>query len=727
VVVVVLDDTGFAQLGCFGSDIETPNIDALAAGGLRYNRFHVTALCSPTRACLLTGQNHHAVGMGFLADIPIGFPGYTGRIPPSAATLARVLRDAGWATFAVGKWHLAPRWDLTGAGPYTHWPLGLGFEKYYGFLAGDTNQWAPELVCGNELVDAPRAPEDGYHLTEDLADRAIGYVRDLRHAAPDKPFFLYFATGAMHAPHQAPRRWLDHYRGRFDGGWETWRSATIERQRNLGVVPPGAPIPERPEWIPAWDELGEAERRLYARQMECFAAFLSHTDEQIGRVIDALRAEGVLDDTLVFVLSDNGASGEGGPIGSLNEHRFAHDQLDDLADSLQHLDDFGGQRAYNHYAWGWAWAGNAPLRLWKRYSWLGGVRTPLIVHWPAGIAARGAVRECFAHVVDLMPTVLDVCGVGRPETVDGHAQRPIDGATLRASFDDPDLHGRSTQYFEMLGSRAIYHDGWKATTDHVSAAMSVEAERIAGSRDFDTDRWELFDLAHDFAEAVDRSSEQPHRVRDLVDRWWSEAGRNQVLPLDDTFLNRAFAMVPAPQPVRARAVFRSGGGPVHEDALPPMGAGFTLRASVDLEHDASGVVVALGDWNNGWALWLRAGVPVFSVSLLGDPHRIEAAAVAAGLHEIEVSMDRDGEIVLAVDGAPSGSVRLRGAWPFRWQIGGAGMRLGHDRGLPVDEDYRPPFALAGAIDQIAIESHALAAFLGEVPATAEIAARLHRE
>ncbi|MGH9051057.1 MAG: arylsulfatase, partial [Acidimicrobiia bacterium] len=382
VVVIVLDDLGFGQLGCFGSDIATPAIDALATNGLRYNRFHVTALCSPTRACLLTGRNHHAVGMGFLTDIPIGFPGYDGRIPPSAGTLPRILRDAGYNAFAVGKWHLTPRWDQSASGPFTRWPLGLGFERYYGFLAGDTNQWTPELVQDNQPVEPPRRPEEGYHLTEDLVDRAIRYVRDQHHATPEKPFFLYLATGAMHAPHQAPDEWIEPYRGRFDAGWEVWREHLFARQLELGVVPPGTELTERPPWVASWNGLASDERRLFARQMEVFAGFLSHTDHQIGRLLEFLRATELLDDTLVMLISDNGTSAEGGPVGSLNEHRFTHDMVDDVADSIAHIDDFGGFRGYNHYAWGWAWAGNTPLRLWKRYTWLGGVRTPLIAHWP---------------------------------------------------------------------------------------------------------------------------------------------------------------------------------------------------------------------------------------------------------------------------------------------------------------------------------------------------------
>ena len=710
VVVIVLDDLGFAQLGCFGSDIATPRIDALAAGGLRYNRFHVTSLCSPTRACLLTGRNHHAVGMGFLADIPIGFPGYNGVIPRSAAALPRILRDTGYSTFAVGKWHLAPRWELSASGPFDRWPLGLGFERYYGFLGGDTNQWAPELVSDNGFVEPPRSPQDGYHLTEDLADRAIRFVHDQQQATPGKPFFLYLATGAMHAPHHVAPEWIERYRGRFDAGWEAWRDAAFTRQRDIGVVPDGTTITARPSWVRAWDGLSTDERRLFARMMEVFAGFLSHTDAQIGRVVDFLAQTGTLDDTLLILCSDNGTSAEGGPLGSLNEHRFTHDRTDDIADTLAHIDDLGGFHAYNHYAWGWAWAGNAPFRLWKRYTWLGGVRTPLVVHWPRGLDARGEVRPQFCHAVDITPTVLDAVGIEQPEVVDGARQQPVDGVSLVPTFADADAPDpRRTQYFEMIGSRAIYHDGWKATTDHVGRQLTIERELLEGSLDFETDRWELFDLEHDFSEARDLSAEHPERVRRLEQLWWAEAGRNQVLPIDDTFIGRAVAMVPSPWGSRRRAVYRPGGGAVAEDTLPPLGAGFRMLADVEVGEGAEGIIVALGDWNNGFALYLLGGAPVAVFNLFGELFRVAAdVRIAAGEHVVGLEYVRrpagGGPVALLVDGRAVGDSHLGQDLPFRWQIGGTGLLVGRDRGFPVCDDYRPPFSFTGTIRQVAVEA-----------------------
>lgn len=728
--MIVLDDLGFGQLGCFGSDIATPAIDALATNGLRYNRFHVTALCSPTRACLLTGRNHHAVGMGFLTDIPIGFPGYDGRIPPSAGTLPRILRDAGYNTFAVGKWHLAPRWEQSASGPFTRWPLGLGFERYYGFLAGDTNQWTPALVQDNQSVEPPRRPEDGYHLTEDLVDCAIGYVRDQQHATPEKPFFLYLATGAMHAPHQAPDEWIEPYRGRFDAGWEAWREHLFARQLELGVVPPGTELTERPPWVASWEALPPDERRLFARQMEVFAGFLSHTDHQIGRLVEFLRETELLDDTLVMLISDNGTSAEGGPVGSLNEHRFTHDIVDDVADSIERIDDFGGFRGYNHYAWGWAWAGNTPLRLWKRYTWLGGVRTPLIAHWPARVAAPGEVRDQFCHAVDLMPTILDAAGVRVPDVIDGHAQQPVDGASLLPTFATADASApRSTQYFEMLGSRAVYHDGWKATTDHVGKQLTVEREALEGSGSFEDDRWCLFDLSSDFAEARDLADEQPERVRELMDVWWAEAGRNQVLPLDDSFIGRAVAMEPSPHPPSFRTVYRPGGGPIAEDAMPPLGGGFRVLADVEVpDRDAEGILCALGDWNNGWALYLRDGVLVVTFNLFGVVHRIAAPGpVPAGAHVVGAEYRRrqpaGGPVELLVDGEVVHEGALPADLPFRWQIGAAGMLLGRDRDFPVCDDYEAPFPFTGTLREVVFEIPALA----PRGALGEIAEAMHRE
>ncbi len=718
VVVVVLDDTGFAQLGCFGSDTATPNFDRLASGGLRYNRFHVTAMCSPTRAAFFTGRNHHAVGMGFLADIPLGYPGYTARRPPSAAPLPRILRDAGYSTMAVGKWHLTPRFERSAAGPFGHWPLGWGFERYYGFLQGDANHWAPNLVSDNHYVDPPGRPEDGYHLSEDLADTAIRFVLDQRHAATGKPFFLYFALGAMHSPHHVAPEWVEPYRGKFDQGWDAWREEAFARQQASGVVPAGTALTPRPPWVESWDSLGTDERRMHARQQEVFAGFLTHTDAQVGRVISALDQLGELENTLLLVFSDNGASAEGGRYGSVNEHRFTARIPESVEDNIAAIDDWGGPRTYNHYSWAWAWAGNTPFRLWKRYTWLGGVRTPLVVHWPREISSRGAIRTQFVHAVDLMPTVLDAVGIEAPVTVDGVTQQRIDGASMRSTFDRDDAPDpRDTQYFELLGSRSIFHAGWKATTDHISSGVLDEEELAIGSRDFDLDHWALFDLDHDFSESNDVSDDHPETTRKLVDLWMAEAGRNQVLPVDDSLVQRLGAFIPATWPAGTDRTFYPGGGPVSDESIPMLFGSFHITATVDaVGSHPSGILCALGDLHGGFALFVDHGHLVFTFSRAGDHLEVVGdRPVPAGPITLGVSFEpaerrssvpppRRNAFTLFHDRTPVGSIEFSGAIPVAIQHGGAGLRLGSDAGLPVSDRYAPPFAWNGTLHRVRIDT-----------------------
>lgn len=707
VVVVVLDDLGFAQLGTFGSDIATPAIDALAADGLRYNRFHVTALCSPTRAALLTGCNHHAVGMGFLVDIPIAYPGYDARIPKSAAPLPRILRDAGYSTLAVGKWHLTPRWERSASGPFDRWPLGFGFERFYGFLQGDANHWAPLLVRDNHYCEPPAGPEDGYHLSEDLVDTAIRMIQDQKQATPDKPYFLYLPFGAMHSPHHVAAEWADRYRGVFDNGWERWCSETFARQIAGGIVPAGTELPERPPWIPAWDGLGADERRAFARMQEVFAGFLTHTDVQIGRLVEFLQSTGRLDNTLILLLSDNGASAEGGQLGTANEHRFTSKMGDTTEANLAALDGWGGPATYPHYAWGWAWAGNTPLRLWKRYTWLGGTRAPLIAHWPTGIAGRGEIRSQITHAVDLMPTILEVCGVGRPQAVDGVEQQPIAGRSLVPTFDDAEAPSpRMTQYFEMLGSRSIIHGTWKATTDHVSRGVLDEERLLLGSRDFATDRWSLFDLATDFAEARDVADRHPELVAELEDLWFDEAERNRVLPLDDTMQERLAALIFPPYGIPTRRSYRRGGGPVHDETLPPLFGGFLLTADIEVPEDgATGVLCALGDLNGGFVLHVLEGRLVFACSRAGDLDRVVAPAPLPPGHQV-VGVRYDmaqRAFLLLQSGHIVASVELGGEFPIAFQHGGAGLCIGYDRGLPVEDSYRVPASFSGTLHEVVID------------------------
>src|SRR5215470_2385793 len=495
VVLVVLDDVGFAQLGCYGSDVATPSFDRLAASGLRYRSFHTTAMCSPTRACLLTGRNHHTCAMGGITDMAMGFPGFNGRIPRSCGFISEVLRRHGWATLAVGKWHLAPADEIHAAASRERWPLGQGFERFYGFLGGETNQYFPELVVDNSPIRF--APPAGYHLTEDLIDRAIGMVNDVRVADPSKPFFLYFALGACHAPHQAPREWIDRYAGRFDDGWDAWRARTHARQLAMGIIPPGTTLSPRPSWVQDWATLPANERRAYARMKEVYAGFLSHTDHHVGRLVDFLAATGELDRTLFVLLSDNGASAEGGPHGTFNENFIFNGLPHDVEHTLALLDELGGPATYGHYPWGWALAGNTPFRRWKRETHEGGIGDPLIVRWPA-VPDPGAVRHQYVHAIDVAATILDVAGATMPPVLRGEAQEPVAGRSFVASLTDPAApEHRETQYYEQFACRALYHRGWKAVAYH---PMVIYEDGDNPSAHPSTDTWELYHVAEDPSE-----------------------------------------------------------------------------------------------------------------------------------------------------------------------------------------------------------------------------------
>ncbi len=566
VVLVVLDDVGFAQLGCYGSDIETPRIDGLAAEGIRLTNFHTTALCSPTRACLLTGRNHHRSGMGRVADLAIGFPGYWGRPPRENGFLSEMLRTAGFATYAVGKWHLSPEEETNMAASRATWPLGRGFDRWYGFHGGETHQFVPALYHDNHSVMPPRTIEEGYHLSGDLADRAIEFLGDLRAVSAEIPFFLYFATGACHSPHHAPAKWIEHYRGRFAQGWDRWRDETFARQLALGVVPEGTVLTPRPAWVPAWETLDERQRALAERFMECFAAFLSYTDEQLGRVLDFIEDLGDADDTVVMLVSDNGASSEGGQEGTINEGRLSNFEGAGIGEMHSRIDEIGGPLAHNNYPWGWTMAGNTPFKRWKREVHEGGVADPCIVRPPANRRSGGGntLRRQYAHAVDIAPTVLEMVGIAPPDEIDGIEQSHLDGTSFAYLLDGggKDEPGRHlTQHFEMLGSRAIYHDGWKAVTYH--PVGPIYGDGLSVSAPWDDDVWELYHVAEDVSEAHDRAAELPDKVAELVALWWSEARRNDVLPLDNRVLE---AMAHKHDRRRAQETYRyfQGGAQVPE-------------------------------------------------------------------------------------------------------------------------------------------------------------------
>jgi arylsulfatase len=698
VVLVVLDDVGFAQLGCFGSDVDTPTFDALARDGLRYANFHTTALCSPTRASLLTGRNHHANGMGRIIELATGFPGYNTRIPRENGFVSEILREHGYATWAVGKWHLTPEDECNLAASRERWPLGRGFERFYGFFSGETHQFAPALVRDNHFVRQPRSIEDGYHLTEDLVDEATGLVADLRAVDTEKPFFLYFATGACHSPHQSPREWVERYRGRFDGGWDAWREHALARQVSLGVLPEGTELSPRPEWVPAWEDLSSDEQRLYARYMEAFAGFLSHTDAQVGRLVEFLRETGDLDDTLLVVLSDNGASSEGGPVGSLNDVRIWNGVAHTVEEALERIDEIGGPRCHNNYPWGWTVAGNTPFRRWKREVHEGGVADPLLVHWPNGIATRGETRRQYVHAIDFVPTVLDVVGVDAPDEIRGVTQRTIDGVSFAPTLRDADAPDRhETQYYEMFGCRAIYHRGWKAVT-YVPIQFGDPA--------LDEAPWELYRVTDDPSECHDVAAEHPDVVAELVERWWVEAARHQVLPLDNRPFSSFVLERPHDVPERASYLYRPGSSMVPEAAAVNVKNRthvFTAEIDVPADGPLEGVLLAQGSLLGGWSWYVLDGRLRYAHNLAArELHRVEAPDVLApGRHEVQFRFDKTGEArgvgSLLVDGVVVATGDVPRFTPTRFSLTGAGLTCGYSGELPVVDDYRPPFTFTGVI------------------------------
>ena len=709
VVIVVLDDVGFAQLGCFGSDIDTPTFDRLAAGGLRYSNFHTTALCSPTRACVLTGRNHHSCGMGRITDFPTGFPGYHARIPRSCGMLPAMLTPHGYAAWAVGKWHLTPEEEVHLGARRDRWPLGRGFERFYGFFPGETSQFAPALAHDNHFVEPPRSAQDGYHLTEDLADRAIEFITDLRHVDPDKPFLCYFATGACHSPHQAPPGAIERYRGHFDRGWDAWRAATLARQQEIGVVAAGVELSPRPDWVPAWEALSADERRVYARYMEAFAGFLTHADEQVGRIVDFIDRLGELDNTLIVALSDNGASSEGGPTGSLNDVRAWNVLPRTVEEAAERIDEIGGPRIHNNYPWGWTVAGNTPFRRWKRETHEGGVADPLIVHWPTGIdrAQRGTVRRQYVHAIDVTPTVLEAIGIEPPAELGGVEQRPLEGVSFAYSFDQPDEPERhTTQYYEMFGCRAIYHEGWKAVVYHPMQDDQPGLD-VAG--------WELYDLRTDPAECHDLAAEQPARCAELVERWWEEAARYDVLPLDNRPFSDFVLDRPSPVPERRRYVYWPGRAPVPEAlAAPTKNRPHTITAHLvvdDRGDELEGALAVQGSVLGGWSFHIRAGTIVYVHNLSGwREYRVEAPLppLAPGAHTVAFvfTPSEDGLHTgqLLLDGQVVGTGAIKRFTWNRYSLTGHGLTVGYATGIPpCDRDYLAPFAFGPALDRVEID------------------------
>jgi arylsulfatase A-like enzyme len=696
VVMIVLDDTGFGHFGCYGSELRTPHIDALAGQGLRYTGFHTTALCSPTRACLLTGRNHHTVGMRAVSNWNTGFPHMRGGITPRAATIAELLRDHGYATYAAGKWHLAPMEETSAAGPHHNWPLQKGFDRFYGFLQGETDQFSPELTHDNHHIDPPRSPADGYHVSEDIVDQSMGWIRDLRSVRPDRPFFLYLAFGAMHAPHQAPADYLARWRGAFDEGYDVVRERWFRRQIDLGIVPAGTTLAPRNPGVPPWADLTPNQQAFACRLQEAFAAMLEHTDDQIGRVLAFLDQHGLSDDTAVMVLSDNGASREGGPFGVMDEFSFFNGMWEDIDEIVANrLDDIGGPHSHSNYPWGWAQAGNSPLRWYKQNTYGGGVRDPLIVRWPAGDVAAGEVRTQFCHAIDLAATVLDIAGVESPSVHRGETQLPIIGRSIRPTFADASVApARSVQYFEQMGHRGIWADGWKATTYHEAG------------KPYEDDRWELFHLDDDFSECHDLAAEQPAKLREMVDLWWQQAGEMGVLPLDDRTIE-LFGGAARPGTPHARSTYEYLHPISHipSDPSPPVGGReWTLTADIVATDPVEGVIYARGSHNVGHSFFVKDGELHFDYNALGTHYRATApVSFAAGSHSVTSRFEREGKagrITIGLDGADLASVVIP---KIVRMLGSTGTDIGRDALSTVVDDYDGPFPFTATINAVTID------------------------
>jgi arylsulfatase A-like enzyme len=721
VLFIVLDDTGFGQLGCYGSPIATPNIDRLAGGGLRYTNMHTTALCSPTRSCILTGRNHHSNHMAGITEISTGFPGYDGYIPFENGFLSEILQGQGYNTYAVGKWHLTPADQISAAGPYERWPLGRGFERYYGFLGGDTHQYYPDLTYDNHRVEPEKTPQEGYHLTEDLVDKAVGFIADSKQVAPDKPFFMYFATGAMHAPHHVAKEWSDKYKGAFDGGWEAYREQVFARQKEMGIIPADAELSGHDPDVQHWDSLSDDERKLYARMMEVFAGFLEHTDHHIGRMLDFLEGIGELDNTLIMVISDNGASAEGGPSGSINENKFFNFVPDDLEQNLAAIDDIGGPKYFNHYPWGWTWAGDTPFRRWKRETYRGGISDPFIVHWPAGLEAKGENRHQYGHAVDMVPTVLDLLGIEPPDQIRGVAQSAIEGASLAGSLEDaaaPTRH--STQYFEMLGHRSIYHDGWKAVCPWPGTSFAeglpfgtpIPSETLT---QLDATGWELYHLDEDWTESHDVAAEHRDKLINMITLWYVEAGKYNVLPVDGRGQQRFADERPSIAEDRSRYIYYPDTQEVPINAAPRLlNRAHTVHVGVEIpEAGAEGVLVCQGGVDGGYTFYVADGKLHYGYNYVADQYFsvVSDSDVPAGRHILSFEFQPTGEpeplkglgspatVTLFVDGQSIGSGDLPVTIPLSLGLAG-GVSVGRDAGAPVIPDYGPPFAFSGSIAQV---------------------------
>jgi len=712
IVLILLDDVGFGQFSVFGGGVPSPNMEKLAAQGLRYNRFHTTALCSPTRAALLTGRDHHVAGTGVITETATGYDGYTGIIPRSAGTVAEILRQNGYATAWVGKNHNTPAWETSEIGPFDRWANGLGFDYFYGFNAGDTSQYEPVLYENHNRV--PRSTDPNYHLSTDIADRSIAWMQRVKAIDPDRPFFLYVAPAATHSPHQAPKDWIDKFKGQFDMGWDRYRETTFARQKQLGVVPGNAKLTPRPAGLPAWDTLNADQKRLYARMMEVFAGYGAHVDHEVGRVLDAVAKLPDADNTLIiYIVGDNGASAEGGIEGSINENAFFNGVSETWQDNIKVIDELGGPKHFNHFPSAWAWAMNTPFQWTKQIaSHFGGTRNPMIVVWPAKIADKGGLRSQFSHVIDIMPTLLDVAGVQPPDVLNGIPQKPIEGGSLTYTFNDANAAERhKMQIFEMGVARAMYQNGWMAS----SIAFAPWEPNRAGF-DVDKAKWELYNIEQDFTQADDLAAANPAKLRALEDLWWAEAARHDILPLDWRGAERLSVELtgkPSLAAGRKTFVYETPLAALPEPSAPDLkNKSFTITAEAEIPAGgAEGMIFTQGGFTGGWGFYMQQGklVGLHSYIALERYRVVSTEPVPTG--KVTLAMDfkydgggmaKSGTITLSANGRKIGEGRVEKTTPFKYSLF-EGQDVGEDTGTPVDFSYAPPFRFGGKLGRVTVE------------------------
>ncbi|HEY6977966.1 MAG TPA: arylsulfatase [Chitinophagaceae bacterium] len=712
ILIVLYDDTGLAAWSPFGGRINMPTLQRLADNGLRYSQWHTTALCSPTRSTFLTGRNHHVNRSACITEASNGFPGWAGRLPAECATIGQVLQDNGFSTFWLGKDHNVPEEDISSGGSKSEWPLQKGFDRFYGFIGGETNQWYPDLIEDNKFISQSYSPEDGYHLSKDLTDQALKMIRDQKASNPSKPWFMWFCPGANHAPHHSPKEYADKYKGKFDDGYEAYREWVLQRMIEKGIAPKGTkltPINPQPEdvakTVPGdavrpWASLNADEKKLFARMAEVYAGFSEYTDVQVGRIVDYLEKSGQLDNTVIFYCSDNGASGEGSPNGSVNENKFFNGYPDELAENLKYLNTLGGPDTYNHYPTGWAVAFSTPFQMFKRYSqYAGGTCCPLVIHWPKGIKAKGEVRAQYHHSTDIVPTILDIVGLEMPKVYKGAEQYPVAGVSMRYTFDDAKAKTqKKRQYYSMLGTRGMWEDGWKAVALHAP---------LSGAGNFDKDKWELYHVDEDYSEATNIADKHPDKLKALIDAWFEEADKNFVLPLDDRTAVQLLGIErPKSEPARERYVYYPGTEPVPEGvAVNIRGRSYKIIADVDITDKATGVIFAHGSRFGGHSLFIKDGKLYYTYNFLGITEQkfVSKDKIPTGKHSVGMEFIREkggqygeslGKCKLYIDDKVAGEGELK-TQPGKFTLSGDGLCIGFDSGDNVSSEYKNPGTFTG--------------------------------